>query len=194
MKDRILGKYIAKNHTGNVFTDNELQVIRQGNTDKMVETFLHMGNDYYNTQMQCTINSLGMFMDGDIELDHIDFERTYRGEFIGCQIMDGDIDVFLGIAGNDKELLKVASTFAQEDIKEFDADAYDALCEFINVINGAYATKLGENDVEVILHPPVFYKNTEVTAEDGFYVVTFNMENNLFKILMAADNKIQLSA
>ena len=42
MKDRILGKYIAKNHTGNVFTDNELQVIRQGNTDKMVETFLHM--------------------------------------------------------------------------------------------------------------------------------------------------------
>ena len=46
MKDRILGKYIAKNHTGNVFTDNELQVIRQGNTDKMVETFLHMGNDY----------------------------------------------------------------------------------------------------------------------------------------------------
>ena len=56
-------------------------------------------------------------MDGDIELDHIDFERTYRGEFIGCQIMDGDIDVFLGIAGNDKELLKVASTFAQEVLK-----------------------------------------------------------------------------
>lgn len=194
MKDRILGRYIAKNHTGSVFTDDELQVIRQGDTDRLVETFLNMGNDYYKTQMQCTIKSLGRFVDGDIELDYIDFERAYRGEFMGCQIMDGDIDVFLGIAGDDKELLKVASAFAQEDIREFDADAYDALCEFINVINGAYATRLGEKDVEVTLHPPVFYKNTEVTAEDGFYVVTFNMGNNVFKILMAADNKIQLSA
>ena len=79
-------------------------------------------------------------------------------------------------------------------MEEFDEDAYDALCELINVMNGAYATKLGEADIEVTLHPPVFYKDTEVTADTGFYVVTFNIEDNVFKILMAADNKIQLSA
>ena len=169
MKDRILGRYIAKNHSDNVFTDRELQVIKQGDTDTLVETFLHMDNDYYKTQMQCTLKSLGMFM-------------------------DGNIDVFLGIAGDNVELLKLASTFAQEDIEEFDEDAYDALCELINVMNGAYATKLGEADIEVTLHPPVFYKDTEVTADTGFYVVTFNIEDNVFKILMAADNKIQLSA
>lgn len=33
MKDRILGRYIAKNHSDNVFTDRELQVIKQGDTD-----------------------------------------------------------------------------------------------------------------------------------------------------------------
>ena len=47
MKDRILGRYIAKNHSDNVFTDRELQVIKQGDTDTLVETFLHMDNDYY---------------------------------------------------------------------------------------------------------------------------------------------------
>ena len=66
MKDRILGRYIAKNHSDNVFTDRELQVIKQGDTDTLVETFLHMDNDYYKTQMQCTLKSLGMFMDGNI--------------------------------------------------------------------------------------------------------------------------------
>ena len=147
MKDRILGRYIAKNHSDNVFTDRELQVIKQGDTDTLVETFLHMDNDYYKTQMQCTLKSLGMFMDGNIELNQIDYEREYKGQFIGCQVMDGDIDVFLG-----------------------------------------------EADIEVTLHPPVFYKDTEVTADTGFYVVTFNIEDNVFKILMAADNKIQLSA
>ena len=119
MKDRILGRYIAKNHSDNVFTDRELQVIKQGDTDTLVETFLHMDNDYYKTQMQCTLKSLGMFMDGNIELNQIDYEREYKGQFIGCQVMDGDIDVFLGVAGDNRELLKVASTFAQEDIEEW---------------------------------------------------------------------------
>mgnify|MGYP001199670188 CR=1 FL=1 len=120
MKDRILGRYIAKNHSDNVFTDRELQVIKQGDTDTLVETFLHMDNDYYKTQMQCTLKSLGMFMNCNIELNQIDYEREYKGQFIGCQVMDGDIDVFLGVAGDNRELLKVASTFAQEDIEEFD--------------------------------------------------------------------------
>ena len=72
MKDRILGKYIARNHCDGVLTDKELQVIRQGDVDKMVETFLDMGNDYYKAQMQCMLKSLGSSMSGDIELDHID--------------------------------------------------------------------------------------------------------------------------
>lgn len=45
-------------------------------------------------------------MDGNIELNQIDYEREYKGQFIGCQVMDGDIDVFLGIAGDNRELLK----------------------------------------------------------------------------------------
>ena len=194
MKDRILGKYIARNHCDGVLTDKELQVIRQGDVDKMVETFLDMGNDYYKAQMQCMLKSLGSSMSGDIELDHIDYEREYRGQFIGCQVMDGDIDVFLGVAGNSKELLRLASAYAQEELEEFDEDAYDALCELINIMNGAYAARLCDKEIEVRLHPPVFYRNTEVTADNGLYVVTFAMGDNLFKILMAADDKIRLSA
>ena len=93
MKDRILGRYIAKNHSDNVFTDRELQVIKQGDTDTLVETFLHMDKDYYKTQMQCTLKRLGMFMDCNIELNQIDYEREYKGQFDGlkmCYIGDGN--------------------------------------------------------------------------------------------------------
>jgi len=194
MQDKILSRYIAKNHTGNVFTDNELKVIRQGNTSDLVDTFLDLNNDYYKVQIQCTLKSLGRFMDADLELDSVMFEKNYKGQFVGCQMMDGDIDVFLGVAGDSVQLLKVASAYAQEDMKEFDADAYDALCELINVMNGAYATQLGDEDIEVTLHPPVFYKNTELEGDKGFYVMSFKMSGNDFKVIMAADNKIKLSA
>lgn len=95
MKDRILGRYIAKNHSDNVFTDRELQVIKQGDTDTLVETFLHMDNDYYKTQMQCTLKSLGMFMNCNIELNQIDYEREYKGQLLAVRLWMGTLMCFL---------------------------------------------------------------------------------------------------
>ena len=90
------------------------------------------------------------FMSTEIELERIIYQKEFDGKFVGCQIMDGDIDVFLGIAGEDADLLCVASTFSQEDMNKFDADAYDAICELINIINGAYATKLSYEEMRCL--------------------------------------------
>ena len=37
MRDKMINKYIAKNHAGSVFTDSELKVIKEGNIDDMVK-------------------------------------------------------------------------------------------------------------------------------------------------------------
>ena len=180
MRDKMINKYIAKNHAGTVFTDSELKVIKEGNIDDMVTTFLDMNTEF--TQ----------FIGNDMELERIIYQKEYEGKFVGCQLMDGDIDVFLGIAGDDDDLLCVASVFSQEELSEFDSDAYDSICELINVINGAYATKLSYEDIEVALHPPVFYKDTQIKADNGMYVVTFSMKGHRFNLIMVADDKIKL--
>ena len=119
MQDKMINKYIAKNHSGSVFTDNELQVIKDGNIDDMVTTFLDMNTEYYNKQMQSVLKVFTQFMSTEIELERIIYQKEFDGKFVGCQIMDGDIDVFLGIAGEDADLLCVASTFSQEDMNKF---------------------------------------------------------------------------
>lgn len=108
MQDKMINKYIAKNHSGSVFTDNELQVIKDGNIDDMVTTFLDMNTEYYNKQMQSVLKVFTQFMSTEIELERIIYQKEFDGKFVGCQIMDGDIDVFLGIAGEDADLLCVA--------------------------------------------------------------------------------------
>ena len=55
MRDKMINKYIAKNHAGTVFTDSELKVIKEGNIDDMVTTFLDMNTEYYNKQMQSVL-------------------------------------------------------------------------------------------------------------------------------------------
>ena len=192
MRDKMINKYIAKNHAGSVFTDSELKVIKEGNIDDMVTTFLDMNTEYYNKQMQSVLKIFTQFIGSDMELERIIYQKEYEGKFVGCQLMDGDIDVFLGIAGDDSDLLCVASVFSQEELSEFDSDAYDAICELINIINGAYATKLSYEDIEVSLHPPVFYTDTQIKADNGMYVVTFSMNGHRFNLIMVADDKIKL--
>ena len=189
MRDKMINKYIAKNHAGSVFTDSELKVIKEGNIDDMVTTFLDMNTEYYNKQMQSVLKIFTQFIGSDMELERIIYQKEYEGKFVGCH---GDIDVFLGIAGDDSDLLCVASVFSQEELSEFDSDAYDAICELINIINGAYATKLSYEDIEVSLHPPVFYKDTQIKADNGMYVVTFSMNGHRFNLIMVADDKIKL--
>ena len=56
-----------------------------------------------------------------------------------------------------------------------------------------YATKLSYEEIEVSLHPPVFYQDTQIKADNGMYVVTFNMKGHRFNLLMVADDKVKLN-
>lgn len=42
MKDMMFGGYIARNHVGNNLTDRELRVLKDGDIDAMVSTFVKM--------------------------------------------------------------------------------------------------------------------------------------------------------
>lgn len=194
MKDKMFNSYIAKQHTGSTFTEEELEAIQAGDVDSIVKEFCNMKNERYVLQLQSTIKCMSSCMGGNVELQNISLLSEYKGRFIGCQFMDGDADIFLGIAGENDALLKVASIFAMEDLSQFDVDAYDALCELINIMNGAYATRLGESDIVVNMHPPVFYTDTLVEVDNGLYVVTFAMDNKEFQVLMAVDEKVRMTA
>jgi CheY-specific phosphatase CheX len=104
------------------------------------------------------------------------------------------MDIFFGIIGSDEVLLKVASDFAMEDFQEFDMDAYDAVCELINCTNGAFATRLCDDDIDVVLYPPVFYDNVHITSEKGFYVVTIGYEGSQFDLIMAINENVELAS
>ena len=107
-------------------------------------------------------------------------------------MMDGDEEVFFAIGGSDDALIKVASRFAQVDFDEFDSDAYDAICEFINCTNGMFATKLSDQEIKVVLRPPVFYGDASISGDNGFYVVTMEIDGTEFNVIMSVSDKVRL--
>ena len=194
MKDMMFGGYIARNHVGNNLTDRELRVLKDGDIDAMVSTFVKMRQEEYILQLKCVLKSLKHYLGDEMTLEKITIKEEYEGDFIGSQMMDGDMDIFFGIIGSDEVLLKVASDFAMEDFQEFDMDAYDAVCELINCTNVAFATRLCDDDIDVVLYPPVFYDNVHITSEKGFYVVTIGYEGSQFDLIMAINENVELAS
>ncbi len=194
MRDVLLSSYIAKKHKGEKFTDDELKVLKDGNLESMVSTFVPLKNERYNLQLQCVLKSMKYYMGNEVYLEQVNMEDEYKEHFVGCQMMDGDEEVFFAIGGSDDALLSVASRFAGEDFEEFDADAYDAVCEFINCTNGMFATKLSDQSVEVVLRPPVFYGDAHISGKNGFYVVTMGLPDVKFNVIMSVSDEIRLKS
>lgn len=194
MKDMLFSRYIAKNYMGNSLSDRELRVLKTGDVDALVATFVKMRNERYVQQLQCILKNFKMYFKDSVILNRITVSEEYEGKFLGCQIMDGDMDILFGIEGDEDVLLKLASHFAGEDFDTFNEDVYDAVCEMINCINGSFATRLSREDVEVILHPPVFYDDIRINSDKGFYVVNMDMDGISFDFIMAIDECIEIAS
>ena len=102
MKDMMFGGYIARNHVGNNLTDRELRVLKDGDIDAMVSTFVKMRQEEYILQLKCVLKSLKHYLGDEMTLEKSTIKEEYEGDFIGSQMMDGDMDIFFGIIGSDE--------------------------------------------------------------------------------------------
>ena len=123
MKDMMFGGYIARNHVGNNLTDRELRVLKDGDIDAMVSTFVKMRQEEYILQLKCVLKSLKHYLGDEMTLEKITIKEEYEGDFIGSQMMDGDMDIFFGIIGSDEVLLKAVS-YTHLDVYKRQAQQY----------------------------------------------------------------------
>ena len=67
----------------------------------------------------------------------------------------GDRAAGLSFGGNGQSLLSIAVPFGKEEFPEVDLDALDSVAEFINCINGLFATGIASK-VKLDMLPPSY--------------------------------------
>ena len=102
--------------------------------------------------------------------------------------------MMLGLAGEGNNLLTIADVFAKEEFASMDLYAFDAVCEFINCINGLYASALSSRGVMVDMVPPAYYRAGCLRAEDKLLIVPVYIKNRKVRIVIAADTPIRVEA
>lgn len=158
---------ILKNYqVENGFTNSEMEAIKSGEPEKIVPLFVPKGAEDYTevvtlalkTLIRC-IDSQAYPMEGTLS-DSAELRRPVTQELVGIQYWK------IGFSDVEESLCGIASVFARDEFIVVDEDVQDAVGEFVNCINGIYATSLSSNGISVELMPPELGKSATVQGEN----------------------------
>ncbi len=136
------------------FTLTDMEALKSGDSDRIIPLFLPQNVIGYQLEhMLICIRSVIRLIDSDIYVDKGCFTDFLDVENFALQSLEGDNRATLCIAGEGKNILTLAEPFAGDKFDVVDEDSLDAVAEFVNCVNGLYATKMNSEFMIDMLPP-----------------------------------------
>lgn len=174
------------------FSEKEFADLRSGDVEKLINMFISTGLSNYDAYISLAIRNVIRFIDRQIYISGISKTFEYEAKHLSYQRITGEHEMFLGLAAEGEELTAIAGPYAKDEFETTDADAYDAVCEFINCINGLFASNLSVNNVYVDMLPPGFGGDLRIEADNGFYVVTLYIRDKKVELIAAINSNLKI--
>ena len=135
--------------------------------DTIIPIFIPSFDEKCNELICIAIRTINRLISTDLSISMGTVVHQYEADHFSYQVLDGDFRMITGFCGKDKSLLNIADTFAGEEFDDVNEDALDSVGEFINIINGLFATSLSYKKIQVDMMPPVLsVDSTSVDATD----------------------------
>lgn len=178
----------------NGLTNTDLEAFKSGDIDRMIPLYVRTDNSLLSELVGVTVRTIVRLIDSEIAIEPSYSSYSYEFENIAVQSVAGDHSMLLGLAGEGNNLLTIANVFAKEEFPSIDLFAFDAVCEFINCVNGLYASYLSGKGVMIDMVPPTYYQAGCLKAENKLLIVPIYIKNRKVRIVLAVDTSIRVEA
>ena len=185
-------KYVEEYKNDNNLSDNDVNAIKSGDIDRIINVFVRTSSAYYDDYMGLAVRNIVRFITTSFSFATPKEVKSYEYKYLGSQCVKGDHNVFIGFASQDNALVEIANPYADENYTEVDDDAYDAVCEFINCINGLFASKVSANGIDIDMLPPITYNDGMLEAKEGLYVLPIKINNKCLDFVVAIDAELEI--
>ena len=178
----------------NGFTNTDMEDFRSGDIDRMIPLYVRSANELAAGLVGVAIRTIIRLIDNEIAIESSYEADRYEFENYAMQEVEGDHTLMLGLAGEGANLLTIAEPFAKEEFESMDLLAFDSVCEFINCVNGLYASELSHKSVQVDMVPPMYYQSGCINADNKLLIVPVYVKNRKIRIVVATDANIKIEA
>ena len=170
------------------FTPEEMETLKKDDLDELLPMFVYSSKPYVKDIAGLVTRNLTRFVSRDFYIEKARKVTELPYTHLACQKMGGDDEIWIAIAEKEENgaFLHVASSFSKQEMDEVYDDAYDSVCEFINVTSGLLATAMSEKKVSIDMEPPKGYEAQ--TAKGDFYVMPVILEGRRLEIVIAVNS------
>ena len=172
------------------FTQTEMDRLKSGEADLLIPLFLPLGlAEYQKEHILVFIKTLMRLIDNDLYIDKAGIISEIDADGYALQHITGDADATLCFAAEGNNLLKVANKFAGEEFESVDADALDACAEFINCVNGMFASDCSPK-FNVDMLPPQYKEGSATLTADRLCLIPVYIQGVKINLISVFNEKL----
>lgn len=162
----MLGDVLKDYQSENGFTNTEMEAIKSGEAEKIVPLFLPPGAERYEEIVTLALKTLIRFVDNKAYVMYGTLADRAALRYPVTQELQGAKYIRSGFSDVDEGICELASVFARSVFETVDEDVQDAVGEFLNCVNGLYATAQSQKGISLELMPPQMGKSGEAEGRD----------------------------
>ena len=177
----------------NFFTASDMDDLISGDVDRVVRLFLPSNSNFYDRVCGIAIRTIIRLISAGAYVQKAYFMDELTVERLAVQRMEGDHTLYTGFEGAGNNLLSIAEVYAQEKFVSVDMDALDAVGEFINCINGLFASELSCENVTIDMLPPDFYDHEVTIKGDQLCIFPIIIDGKTVRFILSIDSDISIN-
>ena len=166
------------------FSDSQMNSLIHDDLEQCVSIFVPLKSPQLKDLAITTVQTLRKIIDRDVYLEKAYAARSFQLDSYASQMIVGDMRINVYFTGAGNSLLGIANHFTGDTYSEICSDALDNVSEFINCINGQFATNLSYENISVDMNSPEYSLEGVLLSNQKLFVIPVNANVYNFKVVL----------
>ena len=165
----------------NEWNDEQLNALIHDDLDQCIDLFAQFESPALKELTKTFIQTSRRLIDRDVYLEKVIPADSIQLDKCASQMIIGDmrIKVYISAPGDD---LVVIANHTGDTYDTVTEDALDSVGEFINCVNGLFATNMSYEDVSVDMNSPEYFAEGPFISNETLYVIPMHVNGRIVKI------------
>lgn len=151
--------------------DVQLSALIHDDLDQCINIFIPLKSPHLKELVKTLVQTMRRLIDRDVYLDKAYTAHSVQLDKYACQMIIGDMHVKFYISASNDGLLAIANHFTGDTYATVTEDALDSVGEFINCVNGLFATNMSYENISVDMNSPEYAIEGPFISNEMLYVI-----------------------
>lgn len=166
------------------FNDAQMSALIYDDLEQCVNIFVPLKSAPLKDLALTLVRTMRRLIDGDMYLDKAYTARSLQLDKYASQTINGDIHLKVYMSAPDDGLLAIANHFTGDTYETVDPDALDNVGEFINCINGQFASNMSYEEISVDMNSPEYSMEGPFISNEKLYVIPIHANGYSFRAVL----------